>query len=90
MLELLGEQMEALLGVGQRHTGELFFFRIEVEVDVLTAEDLPLEATEVDLVLPKRTELGGCSPRTAGDQEQCAAGQEKASTAGCDESHHPV
>ncbi|PYO70218.1 MAG: hypothetical protein DMD69_00350 [Gemmatimonadetes bacterium] len=57
----------ALLGVRQRDTGELLLLGIVVEVDVLAAQHVPIEAAVLDLVLPEVPELGG---RRAGKENE--------------------
>jgi hypothetical protein len=62
MAELEAKDFVALLGVLQRGRRELGFFGIEVQVDVRTLQDLPLELAVLDLVLAQDGKLrsAGC------------------------------
>ena len=57
VIEALLQDLEARFGVGQRDPPELLFFRIVVEVHMLAAQHVPIEAPVLDLVLTEGTEL---------------------------------
>ena len=59
MIEAPLERVIALLGIGERHPPQLLGVGVIVEVDVLTAEHVPIEAPVLDLVLAEVAELGG-------------------------------
>ena len=58
----------ALFGEGERDATELLLFRIVVQVHVLAAQHVPVEAAILDLVLAEVAELGG--PRAGKQREQ--------------------
>jgi hypothetical protein len=57
MAELQAKNFVALLGVLQRGRRELGFLGIEVQVDVRTLQDLPVELAVLDLVLAQDGKL---------------------------------
>lgn len=65
VLEAQLQREVALLGVAQRHAGELLRLRIVVEVDVGAAQHAPVEGMVLNLVLAERSEL-----RRGGDRRK--------------------
>ncbi len=58
MPELQRQRVIARFGIGQRRGGKLRFSAVVVQVDVRPAYDPPVQLPVLDLVLPKREELG--------------------------------
>ncbi len=51
------ERVVTLLGVDERGARDAFFLRIEKDIDVLAGNDVPIEATILDLVLAEPADL---------------------------------
>src|SRR4051812_22973634 len=58
MLEFTLEESIALFAIRESEARDVYFLRVVIDVDVLARQNVPVEITVLDLVLPERDGLG--------------------------------